>query len=83
DGIKQIFKIHTARMKLSKVDTNFICKKMEGMSGAEIRAVCTEAGYFAIRSNRTTVNKQDFDSAVEKVLSSEKTEGNDFMGMFG
>ena len=83
EGIKQIFKIHTAKMKLLKVDVNMLCKKMEGMSGAEIRAVCTEAGYFAIRSNRTTVNKEDFNSAVEKVLSSEQTEGTDFMGMFG
>ncbi|MEK6887183.1 MAG: AAA family ATPase, partial [Nanoarchaeota archaeon] len=83
EGIKQIFKIHSSRMKLDKVKIDDIVKKMDGMSGAEIKAVCTEAGYFAIRKNKTSVSKQDFDNAVEKVLSSEKTEGKDFMGMFG
>jgi proteasome regulatory subunit len=83
EGIKQIFKIHTAKMKLTKVDVDSITKKMEGMSGAEIRAVCTEAGYFAIRLNKTTVSKAEFENAIEKVLSSEQAEGKDFMGMFG
>ncbi len=83
DGVKQIFKIHSSKMKLGKVNIDAITKKMEGMSGAEIHAVCTEAGYFAIRKNRFTISKQDFDSAIEKVLSSEQTEGKDFMGMFG
>lgn len=83
EGIKQIFKIHSSRMKISKMDVDALVKKMEGMSGAEIKAVCTEAGYFAIRENKTIVSKKNFDSAVTKVLSSEKTEGKDFMGMFG
>jgi len=83
EGIKQILKIHSSKMKLDKVKVDVVVKKMEGMSGAEIKAVCTEAGYFAIRKNRTIVSKQDFDSAIEKVLSSEHTEGKDFMGMFG
>ena len=83
EGIRQIFKIHSSKMKLNKVNVDNICKKMEGMSGAEVRAVCTEAGYFAIRENRTSVNKKDFDSAIEKVLTYEQAEGKDFMGMFG
>jgi len=83
EGIRQIFKIHTDKMKLCKIDMNSLIKKMEGMSGAEIRAVCTEAGYFAIRSNKTTVCKKDFEKAIEKVLSSENAEGKDFLGMFG
>jgi proteasome regulatory subunit len=84
EGIKQIFKIHTSKMKLSKISVDDICKKMEGFSGAEIRAACTEAGYFAIRKGKTTVSKQDFESAVEKVMTAEQTpEGKEFLGMFG
>ena len=83
EGIRQIFKIHSSRMKLAKMDLNILTKKMEGMSGAEIRAVCTEAGYFAIRSNRITISRQDFESAIEKVLSSEHEEGKEHLGMFG
>ncbi len=83
EAVKQIFKIHTAKMKLAGVDLDSVAKKMEGMSGAEIKAVCTEAGYFAIRKNKTKVIKQDFDNAVEKVQSYEKTEGKDYLEMFG
>jgi len=83
NGIKQIFKIHSSKMKLSNVDVDSVAKKMEGMSGAEIKAVCTEAGYFAIRKNKTIVTKQDFNKAIEKVINSEKTEGKDYLNMFG
>lgn len=83
EGVKQIFKIHTSKMKLARMNLDELCKKMDSMSGAEIKAVCTEAGYFAIRQNKVTVNKNDFEKAIEKVLSSEQSEGKDFMGMFG
>jgi ATP-dependent 26S proteasome regulatory subunit len=56
---------------------------MEGFSGAEIHATCTEAGYFAIREERTKITKQDFLKAIEKVKQEEKLEGEDYMRMFG
>jgi len=83
-GIREIFKIHTRNMQLAKkFDIDMICKAMKGFSGAEIKASCTEAGYFAIRSNRFKVNEKDFRRAVEKVKREEKLEGEDFMRMFG
>jgi len=84
EGIKEIFKIHTKTMQLEKktnIDT--ICRKMEGFSGAEIKAACTEAGYFAIRKNKFKVTQNDFLQAIEKVRRTENSEGQDFMGMFG
>jgi proteasome regulatory subunit len=84
DGLQQIFKIHTKNMKLdSDVDTDKIIIQMEGFSGAETKAVCTEAGYFAIRQNRETIKLEDFYKAVNKVKLEEETEGKDFMNMFG
>ena len=56
---------------------------MDNFSGAEINAVCTEAGYFAIRDDRTKVTKDDFLKAIEKVKEEEKLEGKDYMRMFG
>ena len=56
---------------------------MEGFSGAEIKAACTEAGYFAIRKNKHKVSKDDFVNAVEKVKAAKKAEGEDYMKMFG
>ena len=84
DARKEIFKIHTSKMPLaSDVDVSKIVKRMENFSGAEIRAVCTEAGYFAIRDNKDKVSLDYFFEAVKKVENEEKLEGNDYMGMYG
>lgn len=49
-GIQEIFKIHTKDMRIdSKLDLKKVFKKMSGFTGAEIKAIATEAGYFAIR----------------------------------
>jgi len=82
DGIKQIFKIHTKNMKLDeKINIEKLYKLMEEFSGAEIKAVCTESGYFAIRDNRTKIEEEDLHKAIIKV---KKEEGNDdYLKLFG
>jgi 26S proteasome regulatory subunit T2 len=45
----------------------FINAKDE-LSGADIKALCTEAGLFALRERRMRVNMDDFEKAKEKVL---------------
>ena len=83
EGREQIFNIHTKNMKLNEdIDIKKIIKIMDNFSGAEVRAVCTEAGYFAIRAKRTSVNKQDFLKAVDKIKEKEAEEGN-YLHMFG
>lgn len=83
DGIRQIFKIHTARMKFDKkINFEKIYKDMDGFSGAEIRAVATEAGYFAIREDRTQICEKDLTEAVKKVRRKEEQEGDDYLQMF-
>jgi len=84
EGRKEIFSIHTKKMSLERVmSTKEIVKRMDGFSGAEIRSVCTEAGYFAIRENRKKVSKDDFFKAVEKVKQEEALEGTEHRRMFG
>lgn len=84
DARLEILKIHSKNMGLSKdVDLAFLSAKMEELSGAEIKAVCTEAGYFAIRENRTQIIRKDFLKAIEKVMREEDTEGEDYINMFG
>jgi 26S proteasome regulatory subunit T6 len=64
-----ILKIHSRKMNLTKdVDLKKIAEKMPVTSGAEVKAVCTEAGMFALRERRTHVNMEDFELAVAKVL---------------
>lgn len=83
-GRMEIFKIHTKNMPLDvSVELPMIVERMEGFAGAEIRAVCTEAGYFAIREDRKKVFLSDFLKAVDKVRREEEMEGSDYMGMFG
>ena len=80
----EIFKIHSCNMNFDKkINIEALTNRMEGFSGAEIKAVCTEAGYFAIRANRTNVTKEDFLKAIDKVKEEEKAEGEDYIGMFG
>lgn len=82
-GRKQIFKIHTKKMTLENIDFDFIVKKTENLSGAEIRAICTEAGYFAIRAKRSFVKQSDFVSAIEKIKNIEEHDNKDYVDMFG
>lgn len=70
---RRIFGIHTGRMTLGD-DVNleeFIMAKDE-LSGADIKAVCTEAGLLALRERRMRVTHIDFKKAKEKVLYKKK-----------
>jgi proteasome regulatory subunit len=74
EGVKEIFKIHTEEMNFGKLDFDALYEKLLGLSGAEIKSVCTEAGYFAIRSNRSVVTEKDLLMAIEKVKDEETDE---------
>ena len=43
-------------------------------SGADVKAICTEAGMFAIREDRTEVRMADFENAYEKIEQEEEDE---------
>merc|ERR1712178_139919 len=66
---RKIFQIHPPRMTLAE-DVNldeFVTTK-DDMSGADIKAVCTEAGLLALRERRMKVVQADFKKSKEKVL---------------
>nr|TKS12125.1 26S proteasome regulatory subunit 4-like A [Populus alba] len=70
---RRIFQIHTARMTLAD-DVNleeFVMTKDE-FSGADIKAICTEAGLLALRERRMKVTHTDFKKAKEKVMFKKK-----------
>jgi len=46
-----------------------IAESIPGASGAESKAVCTEAGMFALRERRIHVTQEDFEMAVGKVMN--------------
>ena len=67
-GRIEIFKIHTRKMRIKDIDYERLAKMTEGASGADIKVICTEAGYFAIRAGRSYVTMEDFMKAIDKVL---------------
>lgn len=68
----EILKIHSRKMNLTKgIDQNIIAEKLVGCSGAEVKAVCTEAGMFALRERRVHVTQEDFEMAVSKIMRKE------------
>ena len=69
DSRSDILKIHSRKMNLMRgIDLKKIAKMMPGGSGAETKAVCTEAGMFALRERRIHVTQEDFELAVAKVM---------------
>jgi proteasome regulatory subunit len=71
-GRLEILKVHTRKMNLRGVDLKIIAELTEGASGADLKAIATEAGMFAIRDRRDHVTQHDFLKAVEKVLGAEQ-----------
>jgi len=71
-GRLEILKVHTKKMNLKEVDLNAIAGMTEGASGADLKAIVTEAGMFAIRARREHVTQEDFIKAIDKVLGSEQ-----------
>lgn len=68
---QKILEIHTAKMKIDEgIDFDTISELTEGLSGADLKAVCTEAGMFAIRAERKKVISKDFLDAIDKILES-------------
>ncbi len=68
----EILRIHTRRMNLKDVDLEKIAKKTEGLSGADLKVICMEAGMFAIRDERDYVTQEDFEKAIRKFLHADE-----------
>ncbi|KAI7536180.1 26S protease regulatory subunit, partial [Hortaea werneckii] len=72
---KKIFNLHTSKMSLAPdVDLEEFISQKDELSGADIRAICSEAGMMALRERRMRVNMADFRTARENVLKT-KSEG--------
>jgi 26S proteasome regulatory subunit T2 len=70
---RNIFGIHTGKMALAEdVDLEVFVMSKDDLSGADIKAVCTEAGLLALRERRMRVCQEDFVKAKEKTLYRKK-----------
>jgi proteasome regulatory subunit len=72
-GRAEIFRIHSRGMAIREtVDFEALASRCDGATGADIRAICTEAGMWAIREERDSVTAADFERAIEKVVGEEE-----------
>ncbi|OPY40774.1 MAG: Proteasome-activating nucleotidase [Methanoregulaceae archaeon PtaU1.Bin222] len=63
-----ILDVHTRKMRLDPgVELSEIASMTDGKNGADLKAICMEAGMFAIRRDRDAVSKEDFCDAIEKI----------------
>lgn len=68
-GREQIFKVHLKPIKLSAdVDAKKLSAQTPGFAGAEIANVCNEAALIAARRNKESVDMQDFQDAIDRVI---------------
>jgi len=72
---KKIFTIHTSKMNMGK-DSDEVLEELvsskDDLSGADIRAICTEAGLLALRERRMRVVGADFRTARDNVLKTKQ-----------
>lgn len=70
---RHIFKIHTSRMNLNEdVDLEEFVLAKDELSGADIKAMCSEAGMLALRERRTKVCMADLRKSKDKTLYRKK-----------
>ncbi|MGD2247849.1 MAG: CDC48 family AAA ATPase [Candidatus Methanofastidiosia archaeon] len=76
----KIFEVHTRNMPLKDVSLQNLAERTENFSGADIAALCREAGMFAIREDVNTdiVEKKHFEKALDKLMSTKSTEKEAF-----
>lgn len=64
-----IFNVHLRNIKIDEsVDVELLARQTPGFSGADIANVCNEAALIAARQNKSTVEKQDFIDAVDRII---------------
>ncbi len=65
----EIFKVHLRKVKTADdLDIELLARQTPGFSGADIANVCNEAALIAARHNKDSVNKDDFNAAVDRII---------------
>ena len=66
---EEIFTVHLRGLKLAEdFDLEFLAKHTPGFSGADIANVCNEAALTAARHDKSSIDKQDFLDAVDRIV---------------
>ena len=73
DARARILQIHSRKMNVNS-DVNFeeLGRSTEDFNGAQLKAVCVEAGILALRRDGTEVNHEDFNEGIIQVKAKKK-----------
>ena len=64
-----IFNVHLRNIKTDEsLDVETLARQTPGFSGADIANVCNEAALIAARHNKSSVQRQDFNDAVDRII---------------
>ena len=64
-----IFKVHTKNIKINKnVVIKRLAEQTPGFVGSEIANICNEAALIAARSNKESIDMNDFQNAIDRVI---------------
>lgn len=64
-----IFKVHLRNIKIDdSLDIELLARQTPGFSGADIANVCNEAALIAARHDKSSVGKEDFIAAVDRII---------------
>lgn len=68
-GREEIFKVHLKPIKISqKLDIYKLAEQTPGFAGADIANVCNEAALIAARKGKDSVDMEDFQDAIDRVI---------------
>ena len=74
DARARILQIHSRKMNVDLSEVNFdeLARSTEDFNGAQLKAVCVEAGMLALRRNGETLNHEDFVEGISVVQAKKK-----------
>ncbi|PWB51509.1 MAG: cell division protein FtsH [Anaerolineales bacterium] len=71
-GREGILQIHTRQINLaSDIDLNTLARSTTGLSGADLANLCNEAALVAASKNHDSVDMQDFEEAIDRIILGE------------
>ena len=74
----RVLQIHSRKMAVAKEDINFeeLARATEDFNGAMLKAVCVEAGMFALRRDAKIIRHEDYVEGIQAVQSKKKSAQN-------